>query len=197
MKRLERDLNQARTEAEKAQQEKAGSGRATRSSDRGPAAAEKKRETLEQRAKAAEEALLRANAEGSAESEQTKALVPSWPDAKRQLRNLKLEADAETEFRQQLNDRLRGAQKKIRSLNRAERWPPRKRAAKFRQRIAEIQKQLDLAQKEKKDLTTRLSQDRDRPEKGARAARRGARAGDEDEGGAEAGGQADRRQRRR
>ena len=134
MKRLERDLNQARSEAEKAQQEKAEIAKQLEAATEARLAAEKKREALEQRAKDAEAGLLRANSEGRADEEQTKALVLEPAETKKQLRDLKIEADAETEYRQQLSTTGCAPRKRRSRRLPSKRRPQSRRAAMFRRR---------------------------------------------------------------
>jgi tetratricopeptide (TPR) repeat protein len=75
---------------------------------------------------------------------------------RKQLRDLKFETDAEAEYRQQLNDRLRAKQDQIRKLT-EEKSAAEKASADVPTRVGDIQKQLDLARKEKSDLMVKLT----------------------------------------
>ncbi|HEX8296945.1 MAG TPA: hypothetical protein VF593_11625, partial [Chthoniobacteraceae bacterium] len=156
MKRLEQDLQKARSEAELAQQEKAELAKELKKVTDARQAADQKREILEQRSAAAEAALMQAKAEGKNDTEQTKKLWADFAEVKKQLRDLKFEADAEAEFRQQLEDRVRASRQKISRLSN-EKAAAEQASAETPGKIADIQKQLDQAKREKSDLVLRLS----------------------------------------
>src|SRR5687767_4776081 len=74
---------------------------------------------------------------------------------KKQLRELKIEGEAEEEFRQQLGDRMNAAQSKVGELTK-ERDAANKLSSDVPGKIAGIQKELQLAKKERDDLQTKL-----------------------------------------
>jgi Flp pilus assembly protein TadD len=156
LSKLQRELEKARSDAEKAQRENAELARQLEKATKAREDSDKKREMLQQRADSAENALLQATNAGKANTEQGKQLAAELAEVRKQQRQLKLEADAEAEFRQQLGDRVRAAQAKIARLS-EESATARAASADTPVRISEIQKQLDEARKEKNDLVTKLS----------------------------------------
>lgn len=139
-------------------------------------AADKKQAALAQRSTAAEEALKKAQEAGQADTEQTRTLAAELQNVKKQLRDLKYEADAEAEYRQQLADRVRATQAKISRLS-EEKAAAEKESADVPARVAAFEKQLEESRKEKNDLVIKLSPDGNRLENGHRFSRRGARPG--------------------
>lgn len=153
MKKLQLELKNAKDEAERLQGEKADIARKLDEAAKAREASEQKQKVLQTRADNAEQALQKAVAEGGAEK--VKALQAEVAAAKRGLRDLKIEAEADAEYRQQLDDRYKAALGKIQALTQ-ERDAANKASSNVPGKIAEIQKQLDATRKERDDLATKL-----------------------------------------
>jgi predicted nucleic acid-binding Zn-ribbon protein len=78
MKKLERDLEKARAEVDKTQRENADLAKQLEDAMKAREASQKKQQTLESRAAAAEEALVKVKSTGKAESDQARELAKSW-----------------------------------------------------------------------------------------------------------------------
>ncbi len=157
MEKLQKELEKVRAEAARAEKEKADLAAQLQQSTAAREAADKKQATLAQRSATAEAALATAQAEGKADTDQSKKLASELANVKKQLRDMKFEADAESEYRQQLADRVRATQVKISRLS-AEKAAAEKESADVPGKIAAYEKQLDESRKEKNDLVIKLSQ---------------------------------------
>ncbi len=155
MKKLQVELKTARDEAERLQSEKADLARKLEEAAKAREASEQKQQVLQKRADNAEQALLKGSSEGRLDTEKLKALQTEYSEAKRQLRDLKIETEADIEYRKQLDDRFKVALNKIGALTQ-ERDAANKAGAEAPGKIQAIQKQLDLTKKEKDDLATKL-----------------------------------------
>ena len=155
MKKLQVELRNAKDEAERLQGEKADIARKLDEAAKAREASEQKQQLLQKRADNAEQALMKAVGDGKADAEKVKELRAEMTAAKSGLRDLKIEAEADAEYRQQLDDRYRSALNKIAALTQ-ERDAANKASSDVPGKIADIQKQLDATRKERDDLATKL-----------------------------------------
>ncbi|MEI9898481.1 MAG: hypothetical protein WDN28_32655 [Chthoniobacter sp.] len=155
MHKLQDDLQKAKDEAAQLQNEKATLARQLDDAAKAREASEQKQLLLQKRADNAEQALLKASTEGKADSEKVRALQADVAANKRALRDMRIEADADTEYRQQLDDRFRKALEKISVLTQ-QRNAATEASSNVPGKIEGIQKQLVEVQKEKDDLAARL-----------------------------------------
>lgn len=156
MEKLQKELEKVRAAAAQAEKEKADLAAQLQQATAAREAADKKQAALAQRSTAAEEALKKAQEAGQADTEQTRTLAAELQNVKKQLRDLKYEADAEAEYRQQLADRVRATQAKISRLS-EEKAAAEKESADVPARVAAFEKQLEESRKEKNDLVIKLS----------------------------------------
>jgi len=153
LEKMQRELEKVRAEAARAEKEKTELAAQLAQATTARQAADKKQTELAQRSAAAEAALTKAKEAG--ESEATKQLTAELNGVKKQLRDMKFEADAEAEYRQQLADRVRATQAKIVRLSQ-EKTVAEQANAEVPGKIAAYEKQLEDSRKEKNDLVTQL-----------------------------------------
>ncbi len=146
MKKLQSDLREANAAAERAEREKKDLVRKYDDAIQARDAAEKQQKVLQTRADSAEERLLKEQTSIKADVDKLKALQAEASEAKRVLRNSKIDQEADMEVRKQLNDRLQAAQAKIAAGKDAV------------QKIQQLQTQLDKANAEKKEFADRLAE---------------------------------------
>lgn len=156
MDKLQKELEKVRAAAAQAEKEKADLATQLQQATAAREAADKKQAALAQRSAAAEEALKKAKDSGQTDTDQTKQLTAELQAVKKQLRDMKFEADAEAEYRQQLADRVRATQIKISRLS-EEKAAAEKESADVPSKIAAYEKQLEVSRKEKNDLVIKLS----------------------------------------
>jgi Flp pilus assembly protein TadD len=156
LEKVQKDLEKVKAEAARAEKEKADLASQLQAATAARDAADKKQAALTQRSAAAEAELAKAKESGQADSEQSRKLAAELLTVKKQLRDLKFDADAEAEYRQQLADRVRATQAKISRLT-VEKAAAEKASADVPGKIAAYEKQLEESRKEKNDLVIRLS----------------------------------------
>ena len=156
LEKVQKDLEKVRAEAARTEKEKAELAAQLQESTKAREAADKKQAALAQHSDATEAALAKARDEGHADSEQAKKLAADLAQVKKQLRDIKFEADAEAEYRQQLADRVRATQAKIARVT-AEKAAAEQANAEMPGKIAAYEKQLEDSRKEKNDLVIKLS----------------------------------------
>jgi len=154
LERMQKELEKVRAEAARAEREKSELAAQLVQATAARQAADKKQGELTQRAASAEAALTKAREGG--ESEATKQLSAELANVKKQMRELKFEADAEAEYREQLADRVRATQVKISRLSQ-EKAAAEQASGEVPGKIAGYEKQLDETRKEKNDLVIQLS----------------------------------------
>ena len=155
MKKLQGELQTAKDEAARLQGEKADLARKLDDAAKARETSEQKQQVLQKRADNAEQALLKAVADGRTDSEKLKALQADAAATKRAVRDMRIEAEADTEYRKQLDDRFKSAINKIGQLTQ-ERDAANQNSASVPGKIEGIQKQLDQVKKEKDELATKL-----------------------------------------
>lgn len=156
MSALKRDLEETRSRLEKATQEKA---EAARKLDAAIAAAKesaKKAEVLQSRADRAEKALIDAEKSGTKTVDDLAGLRAEVARAKKQMRELQYERDAEAELREGMTARASAAGKKTEAMT-ADRDAARNANTEAPRKLAEMQKEIDRVTGEKGVLETRLS----------------------------------------
>ncbi len=156
MDRLQRDLGKAQEDLSKSEVEKRRLAKELEAAVKARETSESKQQLLQQRADRAEQALMEALSKGDNNSDAVKTLQAQLDKAKRQLRDVTIDGEAEAEFRQQLSDRLKSAQTKIVTLI-EQRDAAQKLTTDTPTKIAGIQKELDKARKEKEDVLARLT----------------------------------------
>ncbi|MGB8167510.1 MAG: tetratricopeptide repeat protein [Chthoniobacteraceae bacterium] len=156
METLQAELKKVRAAAAQAEREKADLAVQLQQATAAREAADKKQAALSQRALAAEDALRKAQDSGQSDTDQTRKLAAELLSVKKQLRDMKFDADAEAEYRQQLADRVRATQAKISRLS-VEKAAAEKESADVPGKIAAYEKQLEESRKEKNDLVIKLS----------------------------------------
>jgi Flp pilus assembly protein TadD/predicted nucleic acid-binding Zn-ribbon protein len=156
LEKMQKELEKVRAEAQRAEKEKADLAEQLRQATAAREAADKKQSALSQRSAATEAALAKAKEEGQSDTAQSKQLVSELASVRKQLRDLKFEADAEAEYRQQLSDRVRATQNKISRLS-AEKAAAEQASSDMPGKVAGYEKQLEDSRKEKNDLVIKLS----------------------------------------
>jgi tetratricopeptide (TPR) repeat protein len=111
---------------------------------------------IEKRASMLEDALMKAEKDGVQSTDATKEMRTEIDRLKVQLRDVKIDRDAETEIREQLAQSLTSAKGRIATAT-GERDAMKKENAAVPVRIAEMQKEIDKVLREKGDLTVKLS----------------------------------------
>lgn len=154
--RMQKELEKVKAEAARAEKEKTELAAQLAQATAARQAADKKQTDLAQRSAATEAALAKAKQSGQSESAETKQLSAELANVKKQLRDLRFDAEAESEYRQQLTDRVRSAQAKITRLS-EEKAAVEKASADVPGTIATYEKQLEQTRKEKNDLVIQLS----------------------------------------
>jgi len=157
MKKLQDDLQAAKAEAEQLQSEKAKlAGQLTEAAN-ARVEAEKKQKVLQERSDNAEQALMKAMSDGKGDTEKVRSLQAEVASARKALKDMRIEADADTEYRKELDDRYRFALTKMSQLTQ-ERDSANQTSASVPGKIESIQKELDKVKKEKDDLAAKLQQ---------------------------------------
>ena len=156
MDRLQNDLASSQKELQTAVSDKSRLAKELEEAVKARESSEKKQQVLQKRADIGEQALMEAVARGDKESEAAKLLRADLDSVKKQLREIKIDGEAEGEYRTQLNDRLKASQSKIKLLT-DERNTAQKASADVPGKIAAIQMELDKAKKEKEEVLNRLA----------------------------------------
>ncbi len=185
MKTLQEDLKTSTEERDKARHEREELQAKLAQSEKARTKTDDQIKLLQQRSDTAERALMEARSKGTADSEAVKVLKDQRDKLRKDLRDLKIDADAEAEVRQQVSQRLESTVKNAAALRtqrddaaqagqaaklasdaaiaaehrRADEAEKRATAA-----IADVQKRLDAALKERDTLVAKLtatSQERD------------------------------------
>ena len=133
MEKLQKELEKVRAEAMRAERERGELAAQLQQSTAAREAATKKEAELAKRSAAAEAALAKARQDGSSDT----AFAAELAAVKKQLRDMKFDADAEAEYRQQLADRVRATQLKIARLT-AEKAAAEKESADVPAKIAAL-----------------------------------------------------------
>ncbi len=157
MKKLQSDLRDANAAAERADREKKELVRKYEEAIQARETSEKQQKMLQTRADAAEERLLKAQTEIKVDAEKIKALQTEAAEAKRVVKNARIEQDAEAEFHRQLSDRLKAAQAKIAKVT-GERDALELAGREAPKKIQQLEQQLEKANTEKKDLNGKLAE---------------------------------------
>ncbi len=155
MKKLQEDLQKAKEEAAKLQADKQNLARQLEESAKAREASDQKQQVLQKRADNAEQVLMKAMSDGKTDSEKIKGLQADAAASKRALRDMRIEAEADAEYRRQLDDRFKKALEKIQLLTQ-ERNAASDTASAVPGKIDGIQRQLEQVKKEKDDLALKL-----------------------------------------
>jgi Flp pilus assembly protein TadD len=156
LEKMQRELERMRAEAARAAKENQELAAQLAQANAAREAADKKQSTLAQRSATAEAALARAREAGQTDSEDTKQLAAELAGVKKQLRDLKFEADADAEYRQQIADRVRASQAKIFRLG-TEKAAAEQASAEIPAKIAGYEKQLDAVRATNNELVIKMS----------------------------------------
>ena len=155
LKELESQLTAARLEIQQVQAEKMSVAKKLDTAAKAREAAEKKQAVLEERAKLTEAALQNAKNDGNANAEKITVLQKEYNDSRKNLNGAKIEAEADAELRQQLNERYQAQLTRI-SVLMKERDEAKSLNTTAPGKIEAIQKQLDATKKEKETLALKL-----------------------------------------
>ena len=156
MSALKRDLDETRSRLEKATQEKAEAAKKLEAAVASAKESAKKAEVLQSRADRAEKALIDAEKTGTKSVDELAALRAEASKAKKQMRALQYERDAEAELREGITSRFNAAGKRTEALT-ADRDEARKANTEAPKKLAEMQKEIDRVTGEKGALESKLS----------------------------------------
>jgi tetratricopeptide (TPR) repeat protein len=160
LKGLQDELSTTKGKLEKVTQEKEDLNKKYDKAVKDLADSAQKQLKLEQRAGALEDALMKAEKEGGQGSEMANQMRSEIESLRKQLRDVKIERDAEMELRQQLAASLSNVKGRVAGAY-ADRDAARKETSEFPGKIAAMQKQIDKVLGEKGDLTTKLGKVQD------------------------------------
>ncbi len=110
---------------------------------------------LQSRADLAEEALIKAESNGAKYSEAAKKFRTELESLRKQVRDLKIEREAEDELRRQTAGRLATTNKKLQTVSK-ERDQARQENSQVPAKLEALQKEIDKVLKEKSDLNAKL-----------------------------------------
>lgn len=115
---------------------------------------------LQSRADLAEEALIKAESNGAKSSEAAKKFRAELETLRKQMRDLKIEREAEDELRRQTAGRLATTRKKLETASQ-ERDQARKENSQAPAKLEALQKEIDKVLKEKSDLNAKLDKNQE------------------------------------
>lgn len=156
LKALQSDLERTRNRLAQSEEEKRDLAAKLEQTVKHAQASADMQARLQTRADRAEEALMKAEADGAKSSELTKTLRAELDGIRKQLREVQIDREAAEELRLQTADRLSMANQKVASISQ-ERDTAKRLSADVPGRIASMQKEIDKVLKEKNDLTVRLA----------------------------------------
>jgi len=155
MAQLKAELENAKAEAARLQSEKADLAKKLEDAAKAKADSEAKQQILQKRADNAEQALNQAVSEGQRDSVKVKGLQADLAAAKKALHDVRIDAEADNEYREQLAGRYKAASTKITQLT-EQRDEAQKAASSVPGKIAQIEQELERTKKEKEDLSVKL-----------------------------------------
>jgi Flp pilus assembly protein TadD len=155
IKELESELAKAQSEISQMQADKSRMAKQLDDATKAREASDKKQAVLQKRADFAEAAVQKATNDSNASAEQIMVTKKEYNDARRLLSNSKIEAEADAEYRRQLDERYKAQLARITALMK-ERDDAKALNVSTPGKIAEIQKQLDATKKEKETLAFKL-----------------------------------------
>ena len=153
---LQKDLTATRDRLDKATQEKEDLAKKYDKALRDAKEIAEKMEVVQKRADRAESALLEAEKSGNKNGSEIAALRKEASDARRALRQLQIERDAEAELSEQIAGRVAASRNQLADVA-ADRDAARKGESDAKRENADIRKQLDAAIKTRDELTAKLS----------------------------------------
>ena len=155
LKDLEAQLSTAHHQIDQLQADKSSIAKKLEEAAKARETSEKKQAVYEQRAALAEAALQHATNDSSASAEKITVLQKEYNDSRKLLSNSKIEAEADAEYRRQLDERYKAQLLRIGVLIK-ERDDAKTLNSIAPGKIESIQKQLDATKKEKEALGVRL-----------------------------------------
>lgn len=152
---LQKDLSATRERLDKATQDKEDLAKKYEKAVRDAKELTEKIEVVQKRADRAESALLDAEKSGTKNSTEMTTLRKEAADARKALRQLQIERDAEAELNEQFAGRISASRNQLSAIS-TERDAARKAGTEAQKQNADLQKRLDEATKSRDELTGKL-----------------------------------------